>query len=119
MYLYAGIRMLEETFPYESSEEFYEAIKDDIPSLMESFPEESKIRKTIVVPRVFDMMLNRKIRGDLLRFYGIELNYSDLLIGFAMIGIATWISNDLVQKIVGDLNILDAFDEARKKRKQK
>lgn len=111
--------MVEETFPYESYEEFYEAIKDDIPTLMESFPEESKVRKTIVVPRVFDTLLNRKLRGDLLRFYGMELNYSDLLIGFAMIGIATWMSNDLVQKVAGDLNILDAFDEALKKRKEK
>ena len=55
-----------------------------------------------------------KLRADMLRFYGEELNYSDLLVGFAMIGLATWMSENLVEKIAGDLNILDVFDQARK-----
>lgn len=109
--------MSEDKVPYDVPEEFYEAIREDIPSLMGTFPEEEKVKRTIVVPKVFDMLLNRKLRADLLRFYGEELNYSDLLVGFALIGLATWMSENLVEKTAGDLNILDAFDEARKRRK--
>jgi hypothetical protein len=110
--------MSEETYWYENLEEFYKGIKEDIPSVMDSFPEEEKIKRTIVVPKVFDMLLNRKLRADLLRFHGVELNYSDLLVGFALIGIAHLTSENLAHEIAGDLDILDAFDEARKKKQK-
>jgi hypothetical protein len=108
--------MTERQIPDKESKEFFEDIKERIPKIMESFPEEDKVRRTVVVPRVFDDALYRSIAPDLLRFYGKKIDYSDLLVGFAMMGLATVTSEQLIEKLANDVDILEAFDEARQKK---
>lgn len=126
IYLYATIRpyvctgepMSEDTIPYENMEDFYTGIKKDIPEIMGSFSKEDKVKRTISVPKVFDTVFHRKIRADLLRFHGVELNYRDLLVGFAMIGLATWTSDNVVKELVEDVDVLNAIDETRKRKRK-
>ena len=110
--------MSEDAIPYANIEDFYEGIKRDIPEIMRCYSKEDKVKRTISVPKAFDTIMHRKIRADLLRFHGVELHYRDLLVGFAMIGLATWTSNDVVKELVDDLNVLNAIDEARKKKRK-
>ena len=108
--------MSKETIPYETIEEFYEAIKKDIPEIMESYSAEQKVKRTITVPKVFDAVFHRVIRGDLLRLHDAEINYNDLLVGFAMIGLATWCSESVIKKLGDNVDFLNAYDEVRKRK---
>ena len=110
--------MSENILPYKTIEEFYEGIKEDIPSIMGCFTKRDKVKRTITVPRGFDTILHRTIRADLLRFHGIELNYNDLLVGFALIGLAAVTSDDVAQKLADEVDALNAIDEARQKKKK-
>jgi len=112
IYVYTGERM-----SYENMEDFYEGIKEDIPGIMECFAESDKVKRTVTVPKAFDTILHRTVRADLLRFHGVEMTYSDLLVGFAVIGIATLTSENVAQELADQVDALRAIDEARQKKK--
>jgi len=85
---------------------------------MQCYSKEGKVKRIITIPRVIDTVFHRVIRGDLLRLHGAEINYNDLLVGFAMIELATWASENARRKLGDDADFLHAYDEARRKKKQ-
>ncbi len=109
-----GESMSEEAIPYKTIEEFYEAIRKDVPEIMEAYSKEEKVKRTITVPRTFDTVLHRVMRADLLRLHDMEMNYNDLLVAFAMIGLAAWSSKEVITKLSDEANFLDAYEEIKK-----
>jgi hypothetical protein len=107
--------MSETTIPYETIEEFYEAIKKHVPEIMKYYSKEEKVKRTITVPRVFDTVFHGVIRGNMLRLHDTEINYNDLLVGFAMIGLARWASESVITKLGDDADFLNAYNEVRKR----
>jgi hypothetical protein len=106
--------MTQDTIPYEAIEDFYEGIKEDIPDIIRSFAiEKDKVKRTITLPKTFDTVFHRVIRADLLRLHGVEITYSDLLTGFAMVGLATLSSKKVIEDLSKDADLLNAYDEAR------
>lgn len=110
--------MTGDTIPYETIEEFYEGLTEQLSDIMQSFKKESRVKRTITVPKTFDDVLHRVIRADLLKFLGVEVTYSDLLAGFAMFGFAKVASKEVVNTLSGKLDFLDAYDKAKLKKEQ-
>jgi hypothetical protein len=103
------------SIPYETIEEFCDAVKVDIPEIMECYSEEEKVKRTITVPKVFDDVFHGVIRGKLLQLHKAEINYNDLLVAFAMIGLATWASGSVIKELADDADFLKAYDEVKKR----
>ncbi|MGA2681513.1 MAG: hypothetical protein ABSF44_06900 [Candidatus Bathyarchaeia archaeon] len=104
--------MQEDIVPYENIDEFYEAVKKAVPEIIRKFGKE-RVKRTITVPKAFDTVFRRSLRADLLRRYDMELDYNELLVAFAMIGLATLGSESVLKKLCNDLDIIDAYEEVK------
>lgn len=99
---------------YESMDEFREGIKEHFPGIINEFKrEDGKVTRTLTLPKTFDTVFLRAIRADLLKFQDMEFTISNLLVGFAMVGLAAMTSDEIVNELSKAADFLKAYDESK------
>jgi hypothetical protein len=107
--------MVEDDGTFKDFDSFLKFVETEIPKIVGAFEEkeENRAKRTLSIPTTFDEVFRQVITGKLLQKH-VEISYSDLVVGFALIGLVKMASDDIKEKICDELDFIHGFDKVEK-----